>query len=96
MSRKNLTWQHFDVLYEDKRTAFEYLCRALFRREQCDIGTILHSDPNQAGIEVRPVYSKKCGKRISFQAKYFDSRVDYSQIKHSAEKTVEYFKDQIW
>ena len=42
-------------------------------------------------METEPVYDETNKRWIGFQAKFFDHDVDYGQIKHSAEKTVEYY-----
>ena len=76
----DLTWEHFEQLHADKRIAFENLCRALFQRELCAEGVILHSDPNHPGVEVAPALSRDGRKRISFQAKYFDGRIKYNLL----------------
>ena len=91
----NLTWDHFDELHSDRRTAFENLCRSLFQREFCDEGTILHSDPNHPGVEVEPVFSNKEDCMISFQSKYFDGAIGtsgYSQIKSSADQAIKHYQ----
>ena len=46
-------------------------------------------------MKQNPIFNKKSGKWISFQAKYFDSNVDYEQIKRSAEKIVEYYSGKL-
>ena len=90
-----LTWSQFEQLHEDKRTMFENLCRALFKRELCQEGVIEHSDFNHPGIEVAPVKSKDGCTRISFQAKYFDKRINYRQIKNSVIKIIEYYAGKL-
>lgn len=88
----DLTWERFEQLNADKRKAFENLSRSLFQRELCAEGVILHSDPNHPGVEVSPVLSKDGKACISFQAKYFDDRIGYDQIKESANAVIEHYK----
>lgn len=88
----DLTWEHFEQLHADKRIIFENLCRSLFQRKLCAEGVILHSDPNHPGVEVAPVLSRDGKMRISFQAKYFDGRIKYNQIKESANTAVGHYK----
>lgn len=88
----DLTWERFEQLHADKRVAFENLCRSLFQRELCAEGVILHSDPNHPGVEVSPILSKDGKTCISFQAKYFDDRIGYNQIKESANTAIDHYK----
>lgn len=90
-----LTWNYFECLHKDKRLAFERLCRTLFLHEFCDENTILLSGPNNPGIETSPVWSNKKNANIGFQAKFFDNKTGYRQIKNSAKKTLKYYKGQI-
>lgn len=90
-----LTWEHFVQLHADKRTSFENLCRSLFQRKMCEEGVVLHSEPNHPGIEVAPVRDRDGKKLISFQAKYFDNKVGYSQIKESAQKAISHYKGRL-
>ena len=90
----NINWQQFELCNADKNTAFENLCRLLFNRMFFDNKAIFHSNPNNPGIEIEPVYCQNKGKYISFQAKYFD-KLDYSKIKHSCEKAVKYYKSNL-
>ncbi|MBQ0090439.1 MAG: hypothetical protein KBT27_14020 [Prevotellaceae bacterium] len=91
----NLTWNHFTQIHDDARTAFENLCRTLFKHKFCSQDAILHSNPNHPGIEVEPVCDVAGLCRISFQAKFFGSNVDYPQIKSSAEKIVDHYQGHI-
>ena len=83
-----VSWTQFEKMHADKRSAFEKLSRSLFKREFCTKETILHSDPNHPGVEVAPVLSKDGKQHISFQAKYFDDRIDYNQIKESIQQAI--------
>jgi len=94
----DINWTTFELCHADPRTAFERLCRMLFNQHFFDGKQYLHSDPNNPGIEVLPVINPKNGKKISFQAKYFET-MDYGQILHSCKKAVEYYAgnlDQIY
>ena len=94
-SQYELTWSHFDQLHADKKVAFENLSRSLFLRELCLEGTILHSDPNNPGVEVAPVLAKDGQTRISFQAKHFDSKIGYAQIKKSVVEAVTHYANKL-
>ena len=78
---------------EDKRTAFEDMCRLLFCDKFLDSKTISHSNPNNPGVEIEPIMDKNSGKMISFQSKYFDCLNPgcYTQIRHSAEKAIKHY-----
>lgn len=90
----NISWSQFEVCNPDTRTAFENMCRFLFNIFFFEGKGLFHSDPNNPGIEIVPILHKESGQWISFQAKYFDT-VDYSQIKHSAEKTIQYYSGKL-
>lgn len=89
-----VTWQQFELCNPDVTTAFENLCRLLFNRIFFNNKAIFHSNPNNPGIEIEPVYDETQNKYISFQAKYFD-KLNYSQIKHSFEKAVNHYKNNL-
>ena len=89
-----VTWQQFEYYNPDTTSAFENLCRLLFKRKFFNKEIILHSNHNNPGVEVEPVFCSKIRKNISFQAKYFE-KLNYYQIKHSVEKTVEYYAQKI-
>lgn len=94
-SQYKLNWEHFEDVNPNKREAFENMCRSLFFRTKSSVNEILHSNPNHPGVEVNPVYSKDGKERISFQAKYFDGRVEYRKILKSIKEAVEYFKGDL-
>lgn len=90
----NITWSQFEVCNPDTRAAFENMCRFLFNTFFFEGKGLFHSDPNNPGIEIVPILHEESGQRISFQAKYF-SAIDYSQIKHSAKKTIQYYSGKL-
>jgi len=90
----NITWSQFEVCNPDTRASFENMCRFLFNALFFDGKGIFHSDPNNPGIEIVPILHEESGQRISFQAKYFGS-IDYAQIKHSAEKAIQYYAGKL-
>lgn len=96
-----ISWDYFKTSENENdgiRMKFEALCRQLFENEFLSenvINRTVHCNPNNPGVEADPILNKKSGKWISFQAKYFDSNVDYEQIKHSAEKIVEYYSGKL-
>ena len=91
----NLSWVQFEVNNLNKEIAFENMCRFIFKKRFVLNTEIIHSDPNHPGVEIKPVKSKTGESQISFQAKYFDSRIDYSQIKKSFEKIIEVYLGHI-
>lgn len=92
-----INWESFVTYNHDARGIrfkFEDLCRQLFANENLSENKqyrYLHANPNNHGLETEPVYDETNKRWIGFQAKFFDHDVDYGQIKHSAEKTVEYY-----
>ena len=89
-----ITWSQFESCNPNTQDAFEKMCRYLFNAFFFGSRAIFQSNPNNPGIEIEPVFHEGSGKWISFQAKYFTT-VDYSQIRHSAEKTIKYYADKI-
>ena len=89
-----VTWAQFETCNTNTREAFEKLCRWLFNDFFFAGKALLHSDPNNPGVEVLPVFHSDSNKRISFQSKYFDS-MDYEQIKESARKVVKYYSGKL-
>lgn len=96
-----ITWDNFKVYNQDSRGIrfkFEDLCRQLFINEYISANQEYrypHSNPNNPGLEVEPIYDEKNSRWISFQAKYFESQTDYKQIQKSAEQIVEYYSDKV-
>lgn len=90
----DLSWRRFAANYPNTRVEFEHLCKDLFRQEYFDEDTIFSAIPNNPGLEFHPKKATKgsfVGKRIGFQAKYFDGSVGYTDIKDSIEKAIEYY-----
>ena len=92
-----INWESFVTYNYDARGIrfkFEDLCRQLFANENLSGNKqfkYLHANPNNHGLETEPIYDETNKRWIGFQAKFFDQDVRYEQIKHSAEKTVEYY-----
>ena len=87
----NITWPQFKVCNDDSQTEFENMCRQLFTYEFLKDSCMPHSNPNNPGVEVEPVLEparsdKKPQRKISFQAKFFEGKADYRQIKESAQR----------
>ena len=93
----NLSWEHFSELHRGSsvRERFEDLSFSLFKKMFCKENQILHSNPNNPGIEVEPVYDKEGKLRISFQAKFFAGDVSYIDIRNSAEMIIKHYKDKL-
>ena len=95
-----INWDSFQIHNQDSkgiRQKFEDLSRQLFINENL-LGNkryrYLHANPNNAGLETEPIFDEVNQRWVGFQAKYFDGDVDYSQIKHSAQKTIEHYTGQ--
>lgn len=95
MEYAKINWPRFEAYNPNLTDSFESLSRIIFKSRFLPEGTLLHSNPNNPGIEVEPAIEKNTEKRVSFQSKYFTSRVDYDQIKKSAEKIIKYYNGQI-
>lgn len=75
---------------------FEHLCKCLFLKEVQKFDpsiTYLHSNPNHPGIESDPVFNKNTKEWIGFQAKCFQSNVDYKKIEKSVDEIIKNLKD---
>lgn len=96
ISYRNISWAQFEQCNPDTRNAFENMCRSLFKRIifKQNVNVITHSNPNNPGIEVEPLFDMETGKRISYQAKYFET-IDYTQIRHSAEMAVKHYSGNL-
>ena len=96
-----VNWENFASNNNDPdgiQHKFENLCRQLFTNEflkENKTTRNLHSNPNNPGIEAEPVLDERTGQYVGFQAKYFDTSVDYSQILHSMEKAVHYYAGKL-
>lgn len=93
-SQYEISWTQFELCNANPQAAFENMCRWLFNEFFFDGKALLHSDPNNPGVEVVPVYHASSDRWISFQAKYF-SAMDYEQIKHSARTAVSHYAGQL-
>ena len=88
-----ISWAKFEVCNSNPQEAFEAMCRMLFNRHFFDNKALLHSNPNNPGIEVEPALDAQ-NRRISFQAKYLSNN-NYPQILHSARQAVKYYSGQL-
>ncbi len=89
-----ISWEKFALCNSNPQTAFENLCRWIFNEFFFSGKALLHSNPNNPGVEVEPVFHSDSGKRISFQSKYFTS-LDYEQIKDSARTAVAHYSGKL-
>ncbi len=94
-TKLEINWATFEVCNKDKTTAFEEMCRWIFSEYFFDGKVILHSDPNNPGVEIVPILEVKSQKRISFQSKYFENNISYSKILESCEKAVLHYKNDL-
>lgn len=93
-TKLEITWATFEMCNTDQRTSFEKMCRMLFNQRFFNGEKLLHSNPNNPGVEVEPIIEPKSGKKISFQAKFFDN-INYSQIMHSCKMAVSHYLGDI-
>jgi hypothetical protein len=91
-----ITWDSFKYHNSaNKPDAFEEMCRRLFVFRFCPKDTTFpHNNSNQCGVEILPVIGND-SKKISFQAKFFDGNIDYSQIEHSVDVTIKNFVNEL-
>lgn len=95
MSTNQVSWSKFESINSNVRNSFEDMCRMLFKRQFFNINTIFNSLPNHPGIEIFPILEISTNKRISFQAKYFENKVDFTQIEKSVNKTIKYYTNEL-
>ena len=74
---------------ESKQKSFEDLCMFLCCRELKI--TEIDSYHNQPGIETEPFEAK--GKKYGFQAKFFEGKFDWNQIKKSITKAIKLYPE---
>ena len=78
----DITWECFAyVNAANKETAFENMCRLLYKQQFVTDTQVVHSNPNNPGIENDPITRISDGKRISFQAKFFANGIVYPQME---------------
>ena len=66
-----------------------------FKQQYVSDTQVLHTNPNNAGIESDPITRISDNKRIGYKAKYFENSIGYSQIRDSMEKAVKYYSGQV-
>ena len=92
----SITWDCFKYVNSaNKSAAFESMCRLLFKHQFTSNVQIIHTNPNNVGIECEPITRESDGKRISFQAKFFENGIGYKQIEDSMNKAVSHYADQL-
>lgn len=93
---KRANWNEFNIKNKDTTTAFEELSRNLFLRE---LGVSRYEYvPNQAGLEIEPIYNSNDKKYYGFQSKYFisaSSTKKYEQLYDSLSKAFKYYKGRL-
>ena len=95
-----INWDTFRTANRDSRGIqfrFEDLCRQLFEHEFLagNHHTYLHCNPNNPGLEADPIYDGNSNKKIGFQVKFFENRVNYVQIEHSAEEIIAHYAGRV-
>jgi hypothetical protein len=86
---QQIEWNKLGLRGESKQKSFEDLCMFLCCRE-LNI-TKIDSYQNQPGIETEPF--EVSGKKYGFQAKFFDSKFDWKQVKSSILKGLNLYPD---
>ena len=88
----DISWDCFKYVNSaNKPAAFESMCRLLFKHQFVSNAQVMHANPNNAGIECEPITRESDGKRISFQAKFFENGVEYRQIEDSMNTSVSHY-----
>lgn len=89
-----ITWEDFNITNKNnKKTAFENMCRILFNYYFFNNKAILKQKFDNPGIEIEPINLN--GEKISFQSKYIESNNIYQQIKHSIEAAVNCYSGEL-
>lgn len=97
----SITWDVFKInnqFSEGIQLKFEDLCRLLFTNEFLSNNKrykYLHANPNNPGLETEPILDETNKRKIGFQAKFFESKVNYDQINNSARKIVEHYSGKV-
>ncbi len=86
---QQIDWNKLGLKGESKQKSFEDLCMFLCCRELKI--TKIDSYQNQPGIETEPFEVN--GKKYGFQAKFFDSKFDWKQVKSSICKGLRLYSD---
>lgn len=94
MGRITIDWNQFESQNKNPRKEFEDMTSLLFEEYYCAEDDTLHSNPNNPGVEVIPSLGKN-GEKISFQSKYFQNDIRYSEIKESLKKAVAHYKGEL-
>ena len=90
---QKIDWNIFKVKNENQTKSFEDLCYHLFCREH-EISDGIKADFNQVGLETFPIKSNKKNKVVGFQAKFFEPKISYPQIKKSIQKAIANYKKE--
>lgn len=86
-----IDWKRFEIKNPKATEAFETLCYFLFCRK-FNITEGIRTDFNQVGLETEPVKDEK-GKYWGFQSKFFDKKIDYSNIESSIKKALDNYSN---
>lgn len=86
---QQIDWNKMGLKGESKQKSFEDLCMFLCCRDLKI--TKIESYQNQPGIETEPFEAN--GKKYGFQAKFFESKFDWEQVKSSILKGLKLYPD---
>ena len=96
----NLNWAQFEVFNDNRTDAFEEMCKDLFVCEYLKEECIPHADHNNPGVEVNPVLEPpradgKPQRLISYQAKYFGTRISDADVVESLRQAVNHYSGEL-
>jgi len=101
VSTTKITWPQFVICSNNEKgieAQFEDLCRQIIYFEILSENKNKNypiSSPNNPGIETEPLFDEIRGRWIGFQAKFFDSKIDYTLLEKSVDNTIKYYKERI-
>ncbi len=86
MTHARISWEQFYTVNQDRRKAFEDLSRMLFDHLFFNGNGLFHSNSNNPGVEIEPVFSAVVQKRISFQSKFLIGQLGTHRSKSLLKK----------
>ena len=98
-----ITWESFINTRVNPRGVqfqFEDLCRQIFKNDflNNDNGKkndLIHSNPNNPGLEANPVFDESSKRWFGYQVKFFENNVNYNEILKSAKQIVQHYRGKV-
>ncbi|SHI01033.1 hypothetical protein SAMN02745196_02320 [Clostridium collagenovorans DSM 3089] len=87
----DINWKRFELKNPKATESFENMCYFLFCRRY-GITEGIRTDFNQVGLETEPI-KNSMGKYCGFQSKFFEKGIDYNQIEHSIDKSLDAYEN---